>query len=426
MPESTLLDREQLKQQDAPTEAQLDIIAKNAWGEKKDAKKLFGEETPPADKPVKKEEKPVTPAPEDKDEQIKKDEELLSAKDEDLSDEQKQAKGTLVKAKEEKETARILAADESTLNDEEKTKRIELVKAKEVKQKEDEEKKIQELAEKDNLTVEEARKVKEHIKSFRDKYKDDPEELAKANYFLQSHYHRVEEELKGIKEAKQEAALVPQDVPVEAIIAHIEQGKMQMNGAAASKDQVIAAYRKFEPDLTADLDDERVLILAAKEYKVNLDREVSKQKAELPAKAKDKRESLYTSLGEADKKFLPRVKEVVEKLADVHVLSSNFSLEPYILFAKGEQYDVAMKSFDKDKREHGEREFKRGQEQAKIIGQRTSIPADGKPPLNDNSSGNLTSDEKKRALEMYDTLPHLSETEKFKMYLDYKKRTSKK
>ena len=410
-PAEVKIDEETLSKQDGISDDQAEAIALAAIAEmdkeKKPGEKEAGEEQG-------KEKSEGAP----KEETALSDEELLAAEDEGLSDDQKTKKAELVKAQETKEKERILNAKNEDLGEEDKAKKAEIVKAQEEEKAKTGKEEISAYAKEHNVTEDEAREDLEHIAKIQEKYKGDPKQLAKANLHLQRLHSKSEAELKSIKDAKPSPADV-KEVPIAAVEKWLEEGKIQYNGKNISRDEVIEAYRKAYPDLTDSLDDEKVFKLAAKETKERLDKHFESQRAEISAKAKEKRATIFDSVAEADKQFIPEIKPLVEKLSDTQIMDERFSLDTYITYAKGKAFDTLQKQVEEEKRAFGEKEYKRGLEEAKILG--VKRPPDGKPPKS-GADAALTDEQKKRAREMFDN-PDITEEQSYKLYKEYLKET---
>ncbi len=348
------------------------------------------------------------------------DEELLAAKDEDLTDELKAKKVTLTEAATKKETDRLLNAKDEELSEEDKPKKAELVKAKETETVKAVEKEISDYAKEHNITVEEAKADFESIAKIQEKYKSDPKQLARANLHLQRLYSKTEEEAKAFKEIKANQPV--EEVTIEAVEKFMESGKITVGGKSASKEQIIEAYREANPDLTDTLDDDKVFKLAAKDYHVQVVKSIDSQKSELSIKAKEKRLAIFDSFAEADKKYIPEIKPIIEKVSDSQLMDSAFSLNPYIAYAKGKIFDETVKRFDQEKKDYGEKEYQRGLGEAKILGEkRPPGGGGGAPPKGKETS--LTEEQKKRALEMFDQ-KEISEAQAYQLYKDYLKETN--
>ena len=341
--------------------------------------------------------------------------EEIEAKEKEGKDEE-----TATKEAEElkKETERLLNAKPEDLSDEDKSKREELVKAQEeeTKQKEAESKRVKEDLEKEiktyatehKISEEEARTDFESREKILEKYKGDPKQLALANLHLQRLYAKTQEDLKVEKEATPLKSA--KTATIDDYIKLIDDGKVQIKGKSITREEAINIYREQYPDISEKIDDEAVIKLVGKELKEGFVKNQERELADVSANAVEKRTTLLNSLPETDKKFIPEIQPLLEKYPPQAIMSENFKLDDLVLWAKGKVYD-------KDLKEFGEKEYKRGLQQAKIIGQKESPQGSGHTKVTVKPKVNLTEDQKQRALEMYEGTTFTDE-EKFANYAE--------
>jgi hypothetical protein len=359
---------------------------------------------PPAKEPETEEEKKTAEdAKKVEDEAKKKEEEDTAAKEADA-----QAK----------EAERLLTAKPEDLSDEDKTKREELVKAQETAKQEQEvqDKRVREDAEKEiktyatehKISEDEARTDLESRGKILEKYKGDPKQLALANLHLQRLYAKTQADLKAEQEATPLKSA--KTASIEDYIKLIDDGKVQIKGKTITREEAISIYREQFPDISDGVEDVAIIKLVAKELKDGYIKSQEKEIAELSTQAVERRTTLLNSLPEADKKFIPEIQPLLEKYPPAAIMSENFKLDDIVLWAKG-------KAYDKDIREVGEKEYKRGLQQAKIIGQKETPLGTGSQKPKPKSKVTLTEDQKQRALEMYEGTTFTDE-EKFAYYAE--------
>lgn len=353
--------------------------------------------------------------------QAEEDEKLLATDDKDLDEEKITRKKELIKAKEEdtrKEEERLLNAKDEDLGEEELKLKQELIKKKDEqgKKKGDLDTKIEAYATEKGISVEEAREEFDSATRIAEKYKNDPVETARAALHLQRENARLQSELKNRKEAEQ----MPQ-ITTELIDKQIKANKfivtMKDNTRRAfTKDDIVEEYRKENPDETEEMEDETVYKVALKAIKNNMEKDIEDRKKGQITEAKEKRLELLNGLPEGDKKFLKDIKDVLDKQPDSHVLKEGFSLNDIVYWAKGKVYDRDLKEF-------GEAEFKRGQEQAKVLGIKSpSTGAKGSSDTKNKTTlqakvAKMSDSDKERALNMYRGLK-VSDEKKFEMFLE--------
>ncbi len=395
------LDLETLKTQDSLSEEQIEAIGLSVLEEEKKEKEE------PKEKPEEKIEK-------EKVDKSKEKEGTPESKEKETSELSEEEKAKAEKEKVEVEEKRLLEAKDEELGEEDKVKKAELVKKQEeIKQKafDDE---VASYAKESEMPFEEARKDLESISKLQEKYKNDPKQLAKANLYLQRLYTKTQEDLKALKDAK--PSIQAQQITYDVVIKYIDDGNLKVNGKPATRDEVIEAYRQKESQLTENLDDESVLKLAAKAIKDGIEAQQKENTVKLSVDAKEKKSKLISDLSEEDKQYLPEIKPILDLQSDAQIMNPNFSTKDFILWAKGKTKEQAVKEAE-------ERGYKRGLEQAKILGVKQT-PEGGKPPKT-KSSVTLTAAQKERALNMYDGL-EMTEEQKYEAYIDYLKDEKKK
>jgi hypothetical protein len=414
------VDLEALKKQEGDlTDAQNEAIAAEALAEMdnpgKDKTPDANLEEDPKDKKDKTDDAP------DKDQETElSDEEILSLPEEGLSEAQKTHKAELIAANKKKEEEELLQAKDEDLDDSGKAKKAEIVKAREAEKEKAVQAEVESYAKENNISVEEAKVDLESIAKIQEKYKGDPKQLAKANLNIQRLYTKTESELSKLKEGKQEAAHTIQEITVDMAERHLQSGKVTIDGKEVSAEKIIELYRELNPDITETLSDDKVLKLAAKEYAEKVNSGLKEQREQISVEAKKKRDSLPGSLSEADKIFWPEIKPIIDRLSDAVIVDERFNLETYVRYAKGAKFDELRSKFEAEKKEFGDKEYKRGLEEAKILG--VKRPPDGKPPVKKITS--LTDEQKIRAEEMFDS-PGITKDKAHQLYREYLEETEK-
>lgn len=390
-----------------------------------------------------------------KDEDLpKSDEEILSAKDEDLNEEElahkKELEGIKAEEDEEKENQRILNADESTLNDDEKKKRGELVGAKTKKEedellaKSDEEldddaktkkagivkareeaktkafdEEVKTYAEESGISEEEAREDLDSIGKIQEKYKDDPKQLAKAYLSIQRLHTKTAEEVKTLKEAPPPP---PQkELTVQIVIEEfIDKGKITVKGQPCTRESIVEAYKANNPGMTATADDETILKMAAKEIKEGFEigqyKKRQEDDTELGKKAKVKQADLIKKLSAEDKKFyqIPKVKAILDRHTPRQIMHDSYSVNDVIQWAKGEKYNELVKSHAEELKRVEAEAFKRGQENRKVKSGPSG--ADDGKPRSKKGYGDLSTADQAKAREMF---PNAKDNEEcYKLYIE--------
>jgi len=365
---SQSLDLEKLKDQDKLNASDEDAIWKQAMKEIEEEEKGKNQDPNEEEEKNQEKKKKEEKKPEEGQEQKKEKEEEEELPAEETPPEES-AEEKAKKAEDEK-----LALETKTKEEEEKAKAVQTEFEKEIK----------EYSQKHGMPEDVARKVIEGEKAISEKYANDPKKLSRAYRHQQSEYSRIHEENKLLKEQVQADFMNPPKV----ILA----GKAYTQEEA--QEVLIAAYRKEHQEQTEDLEDAEVWAIARKEIKSAYENERKERVSEQGRLAAQKKLELLTSLSESDdKKFLSEIKPILEQTSDAQILSSHFDLTDMLLWAKG-------KSYDKELKEAEERGFKRGQEQAKILGEKPPVGG-GTASAKKSEASKLSDSDMKRANEMF-------------------------
>jgi hypothetical protein len=384
------LDMEALKSKNTLTEDDAEAIRLSSLEEEKPADEEHADDKPGEGEPADKEHQPEGKTEDEKKAEAEataaENKRILEAREEDLSEAEQETRTTLLKAAEDEKAAKEKADSE----------------AKAARETE-----ITEYATKNEMQVQDARDDFEHRDKILDKYKGDAKQLALANYHLQRLNDQTQEEIKVLR------AVVPSqeaELTYDAVLKLIDDNKIAIDGKSINRDKAIAAYRETDAD-TVELSDEQVLKLAVKELKTRILSVRKDNLRQMLSKAKDKRATLLSSIPEADQKWLEDIKPVLEHVGDAQVMQDDFSLEPYILYAKGKHYD-------EDRKAYGEKEYQRGLEQAKILTKGKNPAAAGNGAPKGKKSVSLTDAQKTRAVEMYGNLEGVTDEKCYEMFID--------
>jgi hypothetical protein len=315
-----------------------------------------------------------------------------------------------------KEEERVLALKDEESSEEDKTKKAEITKSREEVKTKAQQEEVSAYAKEHNVSEDEARVDLDSIAKIQEKYKGDPKQLAKANLNIQRLYTKAEAEAKVLRDAKPQVPDVT-EVPIEVLRKGIDKGTLKYQDKPITKEAIIERTRKADPELTETMEDEKVFELGLRELKKVIDGSFKQVKAELGTKAAEKRVSILETVPEADKKYVPELKETIERLSDRQVMAEDFELGVYIDYVKGKTFDATVKQLEEDKKAFGEKEYKRGLEEAKILG--VKRPPNGGAPKGTGKT-TLTDEQKKRAKEMFDN-PDITEERAFELYIDHLK-----
>lgn len=340
--------------------------------------------------------------------------EAQAAEDTKKAEEAKQAEE---KKKEEEskkvEEDKLLATDDKDLDDAKKYQKLQLLKVREDEKKKQEETVLTAFAKERNISIDEARKELEHVGKISEKYAGDVKKLAEAYLHIQRAYTKSQDELKKLQDAAPIKSI--ENISDDDIIKNvIDAGTIKVKGKSLTREEIVQAYKDSHQKQTENVNDDAVLYMVANEIRQNVIGKRKEGLAEVKTKAEKKRTELINSIPEADKEFIEEVKAVLDNHADEAVMSESFSLTDIINWAKGKRYDGVTKKAQDDIKKAYDDGYKKGKEEAKILGTRGAIPP--KAP-GSSKPVTLTEAQKKEALDMFRSLD-VSDEDKFKLYVD--------
>lgn len=246
-------------------------------------------------------------------------------------------------------------------------------------------------AEKNGITIEEAKADFEANDGVLKKYMDNPEtfphELAKAYRNQQAEYTKSKEHQKQVN-ANNFASQI------------IADPKGFINKALdANKDKLLKDFRENNPERSNILTDGAILEELREKGLANLKIEIQNYQSKTQKDAGQKRESLVSSLKDADKPFAAEIKSMLYKLPDSQVADPTFNFKDLIRWAKGD--DVVISKMIKDAEDKG---YQRAMQEKKILGDANTSKsgATGKTkPKVESKQPTLSGYDQKKAMEMF-------------------------
>ena len=273
------------------------------------------------------------------------------------------------------------------------------------------------------ISEDEARSELESIGRISKKYENDPKKLAKANLHIQRLHAKTQDDLKKIK-----ATPPPRPVKeptTDDVLKAIDNGKMKIKGEVITLERAIELYRNNHPKLSEGMNDDAVLQIVADKMLTTWNeshREAIRQgEIKLQGTAKEKRVILVKDLPEGDKPFAGELKDILDNMPDEFIAQEDFDVNEVLLNIKGTRFENLNKTFNAKLKEAEERGFKRGQEGAKILGEKVVLP-ETKIPVKKNESSSLmdklNADDRERAMQMFDGQDAMDEKAKLQAYID--------
>ncbi len=263
---------------------------------------------------------------------------------------------------------------------------------------------IAEYAKNGGLSAEEAKEEVTKLRAISAKYGNDPVKIAKAYREVQSAYD------------KQKVTASSNVNPAVAAIAANPRsyviGELKKNA-----EKLIAEFREQNPARSRDMDDEQVTEEIVERGTFAIKDQIRGYEIQLKKEASNKREEFIKGIPEADRRYLPEIKPVLEQLPDYQVISNTFRFEDLVSWAKGKSVDRLVK--EAEERVHKQYEAK----DRKIVGEISKSPQTTKvkqTPEQSKSTG-MSKWQKDQALQMFAS-SSMSDDEKFEAYLDVTKK----
>ena len=243
-------------------------------------------------------------------------------------------------------------------------------------------KKITEYAEKHKMTYAEAKEDVEKTEEILKQYKNDPAEMARAMRNKDREYHKLR--------AEQEKAASKKEPLFRRMTD--DQFIGWAKAEVAKKPEFVEKFREKFPARSESMSDEAIIEeIVDRELMVYHDKATEKEN-EIKSTASKRRDDLVVAIPEADRRFIPEVKALLQGISDADLLNSDDIVKDALLMAKGKTYDADIKAAE-------ERGFKRAKEGAQIVGVKPS--ASGSAPVKGKPGIALNAKQKERAEQMF-------------------------
>ena len=213
-------------------------------------------------------------------------------------------------------------------------------------------KKITEYAEKHKMTYAEAKEDIEKTEEIIKQFKNDPAEMARAMRNKDREYHKLRLETEKAA-AKKEPAFqrMTDDQYISWAKKHIKENDETM----------VAKFRERFPAKSEAMSDEAIIEEIAVQSLPEYKEKASAKEAEIRSSAMKRRDEMISGLSEADRKFIPDVKALLQSVSDHDLITSDDLVKDALYMAKGRKYDADIKAAE-------ERGYKRAIEKPQIIG----------------------------------------------------------
>lgn len=244
-------------------------------------------------------------------------------------------------------------------------------------------KKIIEYAEKHKMTYVEAKEDIEKTEEILKQFKNDPAEMARAMRNKDREYHKLRAEAEKAA-AKKEPAFkrMTDDQYVDWAKEHVKK----------NADTMVAKFRERFPAKSESMSDEAIIEEIAVQSLPEYKEKASAKEAEIKSQASQKRDEMLSGLSDADKRFIPEVKALLQSVSDHDLITSDDLVKDALYMAKGRKYDADIKAAE-------ERGYKRAKEGAQIVGTKPS--GEGSKGVKTKVGISLTNAQKARAEQMF-------------------------
>lgn len=263
---------------------------------------------------------------------------------------------------------------------------------------------IAEYAKNSGLSVDDAKEEVGKLRAISAKYGNDPVKIAKAYREVQSAYD------------KQKVTASSNVNPAVAAIAANPRSYV-IGEVKKNAEKLVAEFRSENPARTRDMDDEQVTEEIVERGTLAIKNQIGAYEVQLKRDAISKRDEFIKGIPEKDRRFLPKVKEVLEMLPDYQVIGKDFKFDDLVDWAKGKEVDRLVK--EAEDRVHKQYETK----DRKIVGEISKSPQTTKvkQAIETSKGAGLSKWQKDQALQMFASSP-MSDDEKFEAYLDVTKK----
>jgi len=255
---------------------------------------------------------------------------------------------------------------------------------------------LEDIAKKEGISVDAIKENEVKDKSIVERHEGNPLKIAKALRGLQSSYDKLQNELKRIKEQQAAQSQILSDKEIET-------------RCEENREKIVEQYIKIYPNEAEELSEDVIFDRGKTLVKASQQKSIEKQRSELKEKADERRGQLLENLSEVDREFKPNIERALKETLDEQIIHQDFDVKELIVWARGSKYTK------EHVKELVDAAFKRGQEQSKILGEKTKIGG-AKPIIQQTYSHNLTDDEKERAKTIFYYEEKWPDSKKFAEY----------
>ena len=264
--------------------------------------------------------------------------------------------------------------------------------------------KIKDYADKNGLSVDEAKAEIEEYDAIAKKYDNDPIKIAKAYKNMQSAFDKQKAQETQSQQARMVSNIMADP---QAFVAKAEK---------ENAPKWIEEYRKQFPAKSELMTDAAILEDCRQVALGRVQSQIGEYQVRLKKESDSKRESLLKNLRSEDRPYATEISRVLKDLPDVQVVDKNFNFQDITRWARGSDASIARLV-----KEAEERGFKKAQS-GEILGEKfvaksTTASAKPKPKENRPAGETLSAYEKKQAIERFSSIPGTDE-DRYQAYID--------
>lgn len=267
---------------------------------------------------------------------------------------------------------------------------------------------IAEYAKKSGMDIAQAKEEVTSLRAISAKYGNDPVKIAKAYREMQSAYDKQKVTASSnVNPAVAQIAANPRSYAV---------GEVKKNS-----EKLIAEFREQNPARSRDMDDEQITEEIVDRFTFAVKDQIRGYEIKLKQEASSRREQYYTGMEEKDRRFLPEIKEALDKFPDWQVVGPEFRFQDMIAWAKGRSVDRLVK--EAEDRIHKQYESK----DRKIVGEISKAPQTTKvkQAVEQSKAAGLSKWQKDQALQMFASAP-MDDEDKYAAYIEITQKNKKK
>ena len=242
---------------------------------------------------------------------------------------------------------------------------------------------VDEYSVKEGITKEASREIIEKDIETAKGFSYDPVKMARSIRSSQSEYGKLQNKIKELEATKEETPEI-----------QISDQGMRTKTAFYKKDDLLDMYKKDYPELTEDLEDDKVWELVKQHTATHIKEDESKRVSQAKLLADDKIDDIVNNLSDKDKEFSKDLKDILRFSDPVIVSKNDFDPVHYLNAIKGQYFDERIKNAR-------EEAYKRGRESVRI--KVPSGSSKGHTPSK-RKTVSLSSSDQKEALSLFSTL----------------------